>query len=290
MTAVHSFVQACVARPQIAYPRFVAVLDVLGMKSWLEIESPQVVAEQLDQALAYCEQASSGVTHEGLSYGPLLGSTFFSDSLLVWAPDDSWTSLATMCGAVKMIVAVALRFGVPLRGSISVGDVVCNARELRFVGPAIADAFLWAEKRRPYRSVGVDITPATIEKLRAKLDIDPLPNCWNCWLTGIPADVLRGVATASQTLIWFRECLIVNHWAHGMFLAHDPRVLFVARKIKMDDGANHKLLEMTEFLDAWRRVQFDSLGTDHQYENQKAAEQFARYAALDSLRTQRAPF
>jgi len=87
MRILHGNVQGRPAIPHPAYDRYVAVLDVLGMKAWLEVATPQAIAEKLDEALAACDQACSGSV-DGRRYGPLLGTTHFSDTLLVWSPDD----------------------------------------------------------------------------------------------------------------------------------------------------------------------------------------------------------
>ncbi len=236
MAFLHGNMQSRPAIPHPAYDRYIAVLDVLGMKSWLEVETPQAIAECLDEALAACDEACSGSVN-GVAYGPPLGTTHFSDTILVWSPDDSWASFATMCTSLKLIVAVALRHGVPLRGSISVGNTVCNERTLRFVGPAIADAFLWSEKQRSYRSVGVDVTRRGLQSVQAKLLREPIPRCWDCWLNGTPAAILSGVAKCSGTLVWYKGCLFVNHWAHGIFTGRDPGEMFERRALELDDSA-----------------------------------------------------
>jgi hypothetical protein len=195
-----------------------------------------------------------------------------------------------MCIAVKLIIAVALHKGVPLRGSISTGNAVCSARTLRFVGPAIADAFLWAEnKQRLYRSVGVDITPATLETVRAKLLSDPMPRCWDC-RQGVPEAVLRKETDHSETLIWFRDCLFLNHWSHGIFTGGDPGEMFRRRNLPFDEPTEAKLTEMLAFFEAARlatAAQLGEIAQDYRNEITKLSEQSSEYLALDQVRSQR---
>ncbi|HEY2404384.1 MAG TPA: hypothetical protein VGI10_00170 [Polyangiaceae bacterium] len=289
MAFLHGNIQGRTPVPHPGHDRYVAVLDVLGMKSWLQVETPQGIAEQLDQALVACDQACSGSVH-GKTYGPLLGTTHFSDTLLVWSPDDSWPSFATMCTSVKMIVAVALDRGVPLRGSISVGNSVCSSRTLRFVGPAIADAFLWSDKQRPYRSVGVDVTPCAMRSVHARLAREPIGECWDCWTHGTPEAVLSGNAECSETLIWFQGGLFLNHWAHGIFTGTDPRTMFEQRGLELDRSARAKRDEMLTFFETARTAMSAvrlNAPYDHVEDARRLGAQGAEYLKLDAVRQER---
>jgi hypothetical protein len=243
------------AHPHPSFSRFVAFLDVLGMKEWLKKESPREIAETIDVALRACEPSSCG-NWKGRKYGPLIGTTHFSDSLLAWSPDDSWISLVTICTALKMIVGVALGNGVPLRGALSVGEVVCNAKTLRFVGPAIADAYAWAESRdRRYRSVGVELTPSLLKQMQERAIADPVPAYLDCPIGGVPRAVIMREKESSSELMWYGDGLFINHWRHGMFSNADPCALFHARNLPVDSQVERKVVEMKEFFDASRASQ-----------------------------------
>lgn len=216
------------------------------MKHWLERDSAHTIAERLDEALVACDQSSSG-SLDGRAYGPLIPTVHFSDSLLAWSPDDSWASLATICSAVKMIVTTALAKGVPLRGAISVGEVVCNVETQKFVGNPIADAHMWSEKDRPYRSVGVDFTPAALAHIRTALVSNPIPTHWDCHHGGVLRDVLDGSREVSHLLAWYQECLFLNHWSHGTFVRADPREMFLGRGLPVTGDVEQKLHDMEQF-------------------------------------------
>jgi hypothetical protein len=249
----HANVTARQATPHPSFRRYIALLDVLGIRSWLQKETARTIAERLDEALVACEPSSSGVTAEGTSYGPLMGVTHFSDSLLVWSPDDSWASFYAICNALKMIVAVALLNGVPLRGSVAVGECVCLPQKLRFVGQPIVEAYLWSERQRPYKSVGVDLTPEAITSLRKKLVVDPIP-AW--WAEDVSPPVINGKQQSSNLLTWFKNCLFVNHWGHGIFTGGDPRKMFLSRKLPVppdeEKSVEDKLMQMLDFFNRTR--------------------------------------
>lgn len=252
-------VQSRAAQPHPAHTRYIALLDVLGMKAWLERDSAQSIAESLDVALVASVQSSCGTTKEGVNYGPIVEVTHFSDSLLAWTPDDSWASLGTLCSSIKMIVGVALKHGVPLRGSIAHGEVVCNKETLRFVGQPIAEAYQWAEGGRPFKSVGVDISPQTIAKLRKKIFESPIPKHWEGSLS---ADVIQRNAEGDSNFIWHKDCLFVNHWAHGMFVRANPGELFLKRGLpvpssKEAEAVESKVKEAAEFYGAYDRLKMN---------------------------------
>jgi hypothetical protein len=294
----HGNVQGRPALAHSSYARYLALLDVLGMKAWLEKDSARSIAEVLDVALVACGQSSCGTTAEGITYGPIIEVIHFSDSIIVWSPDDSWASLGALCSSLKMIVGVALTHGVPLRGSIAHGDVVCNQRTLKFVGQPIAEAYLWAEKQRPFKSVGVDLTPQTISKLAVRLANEPIPSHWR---SSFSEAVIRRELEGHEDLIWHADCLFINHWAHGMFLRRDPAAMFLERKLSIpadqEAAVQSKLRELQEFHAKHQRLQSCQLAelldrTDHGQRFDRTIEDFKLqqrdYVQLDGLRKFRA--
>ena len=276
--------------PHPSYQRFLAVMDVLGMKEWLRVETAQAIAERMDGALAACAQTCSG-SFGNQPYGPLLGTTHFSDTLLLWSPDDSWASFATICSSAKLIVAVALEQGVPLRGAISVGEAVCSASTMRFVGPPLAEAYLWAEDaKRPYRSVGVDITPSTTARLLEKLERAPLPSCWQSEFDGIHTETLRGDSQKAGMLMWFRGCLFLNHWSHGIFTGADPVEMFLRRNLPVDEEVRAKASDLTTFFQEGRAIASRAWANDSPSNHDDMRwvdEQGREYLRLDRLRQER---
>jgi hypothetical protein len=76
-------VGSAVAKSYPAYDRFVAVLDVLGMKNWLKVCSAGEIASRLSFAFVACDQSSIGSVGS-VTYGPLISTTHFSDSIFLW--------------------------------------------------------------------------------------------------------------------------------------------------------------------------------------------------------------
>lgn len=256
-----------------AHRRFVALVDVLGMKEWLKKEPAQNIADFFDEAMAWSEMSSKGEA-DGQPFGPLITSVKFSDSLFFWAPDDSWVSFITLSEALRMIMSRALKKGVPLRGSISVGEVVCNQQSQSYIGNPIADAYHWTEdpkSGRPYKSVGIDFTPETIQEIQKKLEKDPIPTWWGEEHYHLPSDleVLQDQSRqlASNSLIWYEGCLFINHWSeHFLFLSnpqdlsHKQKLenMFHQRELNINCRTQKKLDEMLKFFEDWERRKNDS--------------------------------
>jgi hypothetical protein len=288
---MHGNVSTKAVKTYTAHDRFVAILDVLGMNSWLKVSSPSEIADHLNTAFVACDQASMGSV-DGRTYGPLISTTHFSDTLFLWSPDDSWASFAAICKAAKMIVLTALAAGVPLRGAISQGGTVCNAQDLRFVGPSIADAYHWSERLRPYKSVGVDITPTTINWLSNKLTSDPLPKCFATEFGGaLPAVLSHEHESAAGDLIWYLNCLFINHWSHGLFVGRSPSDMFGARGLPADDAVNEKFSAMMKFFafsrDAQSRLWDLEKAARSRFDFADSVACANAYLALDQLREKR---
>jgi hypothetical protein len=154
--------------------RYVALLDVLGMREWLMHAGAFDIAKAVEGAIGPAVAASQQYWVGGATLQGPVGVTQFSDALLLWTVDDSWTSLERLVSVVKMIVDQATPAGVPIRGAISHGSAVCDAEQSRFVGQPIADAYGW-DRDSWYRGVGVCFTQVAIDALVAKEAAEPVP-------------------------------------------------------------------------------------------------------------------
>jgi hypothetical protein len=124
-----------------AQDRFVALLDILGMSRWTEhVAADQIAREVNSEVVDALIQTTTGNIN-GVSFGPLVGSVTFSDSILLYSPDASWASFVVLCSAVRTLVAVSLSKGIPLRGAISVGPMVADATRSLYVGVPLGDAY-----------------------------------------------------------------------------------------------------------------------------------------------------
>lgn len=187
--------------------RFVALVDVLGMKSWISKVGPEEPASELNDLMRMAREATSG-TQDGVPFGPLVGAALLSDSVLAYSVDDSWASLHVMGDFLFMLVRAALDHGVPMRGAMSVGKVVIDRGRGVFVGTAIADAYL-SDKDHGYRGVGVHVTDCARTQLAARTETDR-PELH--LLHAFSPALFHGAQARGESFVWFENSLFVDHW------------------------------------------------------------------------------
>jgi hypothetical protein len=242
-----------------SYSRFVAVLDILGMKQWLNQESASDIANKIEAAFwatPTLHDKNPPLEGNGIrGTNSPISIAHFSDTMLLWSPDDSWASLCRMLSAIISLIPPALADGVPLRGSISVGEAVCLPEKLRFVGQPIVDAFLWSEKNRSYRSVGVDLTPCTIQWLNEKHLREPMPR----YMEFEGSDNFSTFDAKCRYLIKYDGLVMVDHWQSAYFIGEDPVAMFNSRKLECETDKDRedvrvKISQMEDFLKVSRAL------------------------------------
>jgi hypothetical protein len=187
--------------------RFIGLLDVLGMKSWLNNRSSGEIAGRLDWLIG--DEASKALSIGG-GAGPVLGIAQFSDTLLFWTPDDTWASLHCLSMSLRRLLQSTLHHKIPMRGAISVGEAVCLPQKHRFVGPPIADAHIWGERNCDYRGLGVSFTESALCTVMSMMPGMP------AWCGArFPLEVLQSretIASARFAVVRFRGLLMIQQW------------------------------------------------------------------------------
>jgi hypothetical protein len=192
--------------------RYVALIDVLGMKAWLEtVPDSSKIAGELAAVINFARSGSSGIITTDARgprpLGPLIGTEFFSDCILAYSADDSWTSASLILTFAKMLVEQALEIGIPLRGAISVGDTVFSKSLRVFVGQPLADADK-SDKRSAYKGIGVHLTDRLVAYLSEKAARDSIPA--HC-IRDLAPEVFSNAADTSL-LLWHRKALFIRNW------------------------------------------------------------------------------
>lgn len=210
--------------PFVSKQRFVALVDVLGMKNWLNRAAPASIAAEVGAIGPHTiDQASSGQrldSGQASHWGPLVGTTHFSDTIFAWTYDDSWASLSLLCNAMKTVMGVAAMKSIPLRGAISFGEMVCDAPRLRFVGQPLANAHIWESKECPYKGIGISLTPLALEYIMAKAVSEPIhAMCRNDFGAEAFADPLY----SGPLFCWNEGICFVAHWATAAFAGREAR-------------------------------------------------------------------
>jgi hypothetical protein len=194
--------------------RFIAFVDVLGMSTWLTRAEPESIASEVDAAIGprNVGQSSSGlamVNGQERTWGPLVGTTQFSDTVLAWTYDASWVSFWILCKTLRQVVGIAAVRNIGLRGAIAVGRMVCDTSRLRFVGQPLAEAYQWSERRCEYRGIGISITPNAVDHLKNKAETEPIPAMCSGELDAATFDRM---SPPGGVLQWHGDLCFINHW------------------------------------------------------------------------------
>lgn len=126
------------SRPQVA---FVALFDVLGFKKRIETTPLETVVEGYQRLRGLKLRARSiPIMSQARVHMESVGTTIFSDTILLWCDDDS-NAVQSLLTACAVLVASAIEERWPLRGGIAYGDCLLNRETRTFVGPPIVQAY-----------------------------------------------------------------------------------------------------------------------------------------------------
>jgi hypothetical protein len=137
--------------------KIVCLLDVLGFEGILEDIGLSELEQKYDDLISYVQQQTGGVdiqpTPDGhVAVGWLeLGNAYASDSVLFWT-DYSQMSLPSFTDLVSEAVCRSIEIGLPLRGTVSVGEAILDKTTGRFLGWPLIEA---ARTEKMQKWVGV---------------------------------------------------------------------------------------------------------------------------------------
>ena len=102
-----------------------------------------------------------------------IGFSYFSDTFIFFAPEDkpgSYDFYLSIDMILRHFFVKSLFEGFFFRGALSFGDFYANIKEEAFLGPALVDAYEYADKQDWF---GVVLTPKVVERLKGtNLDVD----------------------------------------------------------------------------------------------------------------------
>jgi hypothetical protein len=192
--------------------RFVGLVDVLGMRRWVEKVGPQKPAADLFALMTIGTNAASveeiRPDEKRVPLGRVVGAALLSDSILAYSVDDSWASLVAISEFVRALLVGGLARGIPMRGAISIGPVVIDRDRDVLVGAPIGEAYE-SDRAHSHRGVGVHVTKATVAEL-AKRTVEDPPGLH--LMHAFSPELFRGVQPRGEMLVWFNGALFVEHW------------------------------------------------------------------------------
>ena len=147
---------------------WIACFDILGFKKLISSEDDDYKAFSIrfdyEETILHLEKTCKGYKPEGINY------CWFSDTFLMFTPDDSPLSYTVITDAAKYFLTKCLNSKIPICGAISVGHFVRSKDNRAFMGKAFLEAFEYGEDQD---WIGLVLTPAAISKARS-FDLEPL--------------------------------------------------------------------------------------------------------------------
>jgi len=146
--------------------RYVAFLDILGFEKLVyknEFCKMVSVMENLKAALNHANQTP---LPEGVKLridDTLVGSTMFSDSILLYTDNDEPYNFCRLVHVTKFLIHNAFSCGIALRGAISNGEMLAN--DGMYMGKPLIEAYK-AEEEQEW--CGAYVVDETIDFVRSK--------------------------------------------------------------------------------------------------------------------------
>jgi hypothetical protein len=141
------------AEKYIFQPPYFAFLDVLGFKSLVKNNSHKTLVKLYKELIRYPVTAYNvSIENEQKEIEKTLGEKFnptglrlvnISDSIMLWTSNNREHSLFELIYTVKLLMAAAFIKGIPLRGTIVMGDIEVMEQEnnLSIIGKGLVHAY-----------------------------------------------------------------------------------------------------------------------------------------------------
>jgi hypothetical protein len=141
---------------------WVASLDILGFTNLVNINGDTIEIDfiqedyekTLDHLKSRCDEYSPGS----------LEHLWFSDTFVMYTPDDSARSYAVIQQAAKHFIEECLYSSIPIRGAVSVGTFVRSHDGRALMGSAFVDAHIYGDDQD---WLGLILTPSAIKKAKS---------------------------------------------------------------------------------------------------------------------------
>ena len=128
--------------------RYVAFLDILGFERLVYNNDFQImvsVMENLKSALDHANQIPIPVGVSWRTNDKLIGSSMFSDSILLYTDDDEPYSFCRLIHVTKFLIYNTFSSGIALRGAIANGEML--AKEDMYMGKPLIEAYKLEEEQ-----------------------------------------------------------------------------------------------------------------------------------------------
>jgi hypothetical protein len=136
--------------------RWFCYLDLLGFTSLVHDKNIERVIPLYKQALEHLKQHAKPKKRLGVIY------SWFSDTFIIYSRDDSEREFSYVEQVGRLFFQKLILHKIPVRGAITHGALYSQSSENIFVGPALIDAYNYAEKQT---WLGFILTPSVFKRL-----------------------------------------------------------------------------------------------------------------------------
>ncbi len=212
----------------ISGKRAIAIFDILGFREIVQSTKLEKLPEIVKKTL-------------NLSKGPLIsydlvGSIFFSDTIVLYGLsgedflDESWIIVSS-----SNLLNMSARFGIPIRGALTYGDIYINLREKTVIGPALVKGYDLEQKQN---WMGAIIDPDYEDRFNRGLLT--LPNTLHNNLIEYAAPLKSGIRRDYKCIGWLHRFKPTEDDMYSIFIKNTDN--------KIPHDVYQKYLNTIEFL------------------------------------------
>ena len=138
----------------------ICLLDVLGFESLFIEHGLDVIESKYRELIGTVEKQNIGMAIvQGPGGHPMVGSpniqsAYFSDTIIFWCKYDSFR-MEVMLNCMKEVICKSIEIGLPLRGSVGVGQAKIVKEQSIFLGRPIISA---ARAESVQKSIGITLS------------------------------------------------------------------------------------------------------------------------------------
>jgi hypothetical protein len=212
---------------KISGKRAIAIFDILGFRELVNTAELSKLPEIVKKTLI--------LSRNPLISRNLVGSIVFSDTIVLYGLagkniyDESWIIVSS-----SNLLHMSARFGIPIRGALTFGEIFINQKERTIIGPALVKGY---DLEQNQNWMGAIIDPDCED--RFKLGLFNLPNKLHNNIIKYPAPLKSGL----------RKDYSCIGWLHRFNPSEDElNNVFIKGNKKVQHSIYQKYLNTVEFL------------------------------------------
>lgn len=143
--------------------RYVGFIDIMGFKDMVARSSHEEIYIMM-QEIENAKRSNVNMKWDGLEV-PIVRSTFYSDSIILYSKDDSKDSAINMNYTISSLTNDLICSGVPHKGALAFGKMTLDNEKSIFFGQPLIDSYLLQEELLLYSIVIHSSAEAEIERI-----------------------------------------------------------------------------------------------------------------------------